>query len=393
MSYRGVTFNKQTCKSEDDALIFHTFLNGCSGKIKGCAVTYDAHNVYMSTGYFMAYGRLVNIFGAETLTPVAIPTGTQYNRLVFTIDLSKENTAAEFKQGFFQFLSSYDAYPTLTRQDLFNGGTVYQIPIAKFTLTVSGIGNFVEEMGSVSISDVWNTLTQDLAEYRGQFEDFFDTEKTTILQMIADLQAQDFVTNAVFNSQINTINGQITTANTNIAAATAKAQAALLDITDQYSASKTYAIGDYCIYNNVMYKCKTAITVVETWNAAHWTQTTITKEMQPVKITDYIITSGVVMTTILVYKIGKMVHVEFKVFYGTGITNGTGVVLTLPVGCRPAAATGWNGTGSALRAPSATYDDSFGIIAQVEPDGTVGVANDFGITMFGPNASFDFFVN
>ena len=41
----------------------------------------------------------------------------------------------------------------------------------------------------------------------------------------------------------------------------------------QYSTSATYNVGDYVIYNDSLYRCKTAITTAEAWTAAHWTAT------------------------------------------------------------------------------------------------------------------------
>ena len=38
-----------------------------------------------------------------------------------------------------------------------------------------------------------------------------------------------------------------------------------------YNAASTYAIGALTLYNGSVYKCSTAITVAEAWNAAHWT--------------------------------------------------------------------------------------------------------------------------
>ena len=38
-----------------------------------------------------------------------------------------------------------------------------------------------------------------------------------------------------------------------------------------YSNSSTYAVGDYVIYNDQLYRCTTAITTAEAWTAAHWT--------------------------------------------------------------------------------------------------------------------------
>lgn len=43
-------------------------------------------------------------------------------------------------------------------------------------------------------------------------------------------------------------------------------------ITDatEYSASATYAVGDYAIYNGAIYQCNIAIVGGEAWNASHW---------------------------------------------------------------------------------------------------------------------------
>ena len=38
-----------------------------------------------------------------------------------------------------------------------------------------------------------------------------------------------------------------------------------------YSSTKTYAVGDYCIYNGSLYRCTAAITTAEAWTAGHWT--------------------------------------------------------------------------------------------------------------------------
>ena len=51
------------------------------------------------------------------------------------------------------------------------------------------------------------------------------------------------------------------------------------NIAAEYDASGDYAIGDYCIHDNVLYKCTTGITGGEAWNADHWTQVVVTDEM------------------------------------------------------------------------------------------------------------------
>lgn len=42
----------------------------------------------------------------------------------------------------------------------------------------------------------------------------------------------------------------------------------------EYNSQKKYAVGDRVTHENTQYKCSTAITVFEEWNAAHWTEIT-----------------------------------------------------------------------------------------------------------------------
>ena len=51
---------------------------------------------------------------------------------------------------------------------------------------------------------------------------------------------------------------------------------------DKYKDTQTYAKGDYCIYNNTLYKCTTAIATPEEWTAGHWTATRIASELTSV---------------------------------------------------------------------------------------------------------------
>lgn len=53
----------------------------------------------------------------------------------------------------------------------------------------------------------------------------------------------------------------------------------LANFTGAYSASATYAVGSYCVYNGALYRCTTAIMTAEAWTAAHWTATTVGAEL------------------------------------------------------------------------------------------------------------------
>lgn len=50
-------------------------------------------------------------------------------------------------------------------------------------------------------------------------------------------------------------------------------------ICDTYSKTAVYEVGDYCIYENVLYRCTTAITTGESFNSAHWNQTGLALEL------------------------------------------------------------------------------------------------------------------
>lgn len=54
-------------------------------------------------------------------------------------------------------------------------------------------------------------------------------------------------------------------------------------ISDAYDNTATYAVGDYCIHENTLYRCITAISSPEEWTAAHWTATTMAAENTEIK--------------------------------------------------------------------------------------------------------------
>ena len=51
-------------------------------------------------------------------------------------------------------------------------------------------------------------------------------------------------------------------------------------ISDVYSATKAYTIGEYCIYNNSLYKCiaNTSAGIAPT-NSTYWTNTSVSEEL------------------------------------------------------------------------------------------------------------------
>lgn len=48
---------------------------------------------------------------------------------------------------------------------------------------------------------------------------------------------------------------------------------------DKYSTATTYVVGDYCIYEDELYKCETEITAPEEWDASKWKKTNVSLEI------------------------------------------------------------------------------------------------------------------
>ena len=60
---------------------------------------------------------------------------------------------------------------------------------------------------------------------------------------------------------------------------TLKETGALDPIGDEFNSSLTYAVGDFCIYNNTLYKCTTAVDTAGEWDESKWEATTVAAEL------------------------------------------------------------------------------------------------------------------
>lgn len=53
----------------------------------------------------------------------------------------------------------------------------------------------------------------------------------------------------------------------------------MLDIASVYDEDETYDVGEYVWHDNLLYRCKTAITTAESWTSAHWSRASVTREI------------------------------------------------------------------------------------------------------------------
>lgn len=189
----GITFSEQLITSANFAHFMYTFLNHANGVTKGCGLSQSNGKIYVQKGYFMAYGRMVQIAGVEEIPSPDVPAGQLYCKVVFEIDLSKENTAEEFNQGYFKTLTSAGNYPVLTQQDLDNGGTVFQMPWCQYIKQAGGISDFRDLREILDMSSVWAAVSSQNTQYKNEFDNYFGAQKNQVEQMIRDLQAQGYL--------------------------------------------------------------------------------------------------------------------------------------------------------------------------------------------------------
>lgn len=192
---RGITFSEQTFYSKDFAHYMNFFLNGGCGITKGCSITQDGTKVTIGTGYFVAHGRLMNVEEAEVVDATkGFESG--YNRIVYEIDLSKENTILDFRQGYIKVLNT----EALTQEDLDGTGTVYQFPLCHFQWSGAAITSFVIDAPTLVLNDIFEQWTDNYAAVNAQFDAWFAQQKQTVLAMIAELEAAGFQKAAVVSS-------------------------------------------------------------------------------------------------------------------------------------------------------------------------------------------------
>lgn len=235
----GITFSEQLITSANFAHFMHTFLNKANGITKGCGISYANDKIYVQKGYFIEFGRMVQVVGTEEISTPDVPSGRLYCKMVFEIDLTQENTAETFSQGYFKTLTGTNGYPELTQQDLDNDGTLYQMPWCQYTKSTSGISDFRDLREILSLESIWSAISNQNTQYKNEFDTYFETQSAIIEQMIEDLENEGYakadVVNELINTELPELKKSVSDGKTLVAAAiTAKKVAA--------AASDTFAV-------------------------------------------------------------------------------------------------------------------------------------------------------
>ena len=203
---RGHVFKFQTFANEVFAHFINTFLQGNMGITKGCNLGNTNSSVSIDAGYFCIYGRFLEIVGAETIPDI---TNTGYYKLVCEVDLSKSNTKQVLNQAEIKIIRGQSAYPTLTQENLDNGGNVYQYEFAKFRVTDDGITEFTDTRTYLDFNSIYSAIN-------ASFQTLFSSKSAEADTLLNEIQSElDSIVDrsGLMTTNGGTINGNLTVNN------------------------------------------------------------------------------------------------------------------------------------------------------------------------------------
>lgn len=154
---RGHVFKFQTFANEAFAHFIDTFLQGNMGITKGCELSKTTNSATIGAGYFCICGRFLEIVGSETIEDI---TNTGYYNLVCELDLSKANTKSELNQAVIKTVRNTSGFGNLTKENLFEGGNIYQFEFARFKVTEVGIADFEDRRTFLNLESLYSLINK-----------------------------------------------------------------------------------------------------------------------------------------------------------------------------------------------------------------------------------------
>lgn len=134
-------------------------------------------------------------------------------------------------------------------------------------LTISGHTDSISSLNSTKVDKVsgMGLSSNDFTTMLLNKLNGIETGATaTVIDTSLSTSSTNPVRNSVISTKVNSIDADVGIVEHNLAA--------------EYSTTSTYAVGDYCVRNHILYRCITAINYAETWNSSHWTQVVASQE-------------------------------------------------------------------------------------------------------------------
>lgn len=147
-----IQWNGSNVTPADDAALYAHF-DGRSGIISGCVPSsLGSNQISVSSGRGYICGRQFSVQQETILAQVSSSGEEMQGRLLVQIDLANSEKPITF------LTQAAASLPDLVQDDLNNGGTVYQLPLATYTIDSVSISDFsVLAKNLTSITDLIST--------------------------------------------------------------------------------------------------------------------------------------------------------------------------------------------------------------------------------------------
>lgn len=165
---KGYVFSNQLASNDIDSMVFRKMLDYNDGVLNGMTLSNTSTTITIGAGNIMVAGRPIGVIGSETVT---VGTDVAYCKLVVEIDLSQTATVSTFEQVSFKIIKSTVDYPTVTQEDMDNGGNVYQVELAKFRTTANGISDFVDTRPMLDFDAIYSQIRENVQVLLDELEE------------------------------------------------------------------------------------------------------------------------------------------------------------------------------------------------------------------------------
>lgn len=154
-------FNGANVTPADDAALYAHFDRRC-GVFAGCEIAHlGANQISISSGRGMVCGRTFAV-EAETILATLATSGTQNGRLLVHVDIGNAEAPISF------VTQAAATLPDLVQEDLNDGGTVYQLVLATYTVNSTTISDLsvaplISGINADALGPSGGTLTKNAA--------------------------------------------------------------------------------------------------------------------------------------------------------------------------------------------------------------------------------------
>lgn len=197
MPFKGVTFSGQNVTPKNDGGLYQAHYG--DGILWGCSMAISGDDLVVQSGEFIMGGRVVQVDGATNVDLSGRTIQTGYIQVIMNADLSQ----GEGSQWYTTFVeSATTTFPALTRDDINDTGTLYQLELA--VIQVSG-GNLTSIYTSQPPSPVVSPQVMRALDVNGDLRGKVDayTENTNTKFVRTDINNNSLTGMSATDTDVN----------------------------------------------------------------------------------------------------------------------------------------------------------------------------------------------